>query len=104
MRTTAALAASILDTMVDQTTIIKVMRELGRRGGKKGGKRRLETMTAEERKEIARKAGLKSAEVRAKKAAQKKQASEARAAARLKRAAAKKAAANIRKAKKGSKA
>jgi hypothetical protein len=30
--------------------------ELGRRGGLKGGKRRLETMTPEERKESARKA------------------------------------------------
>jgi|SRR5579863_989367 len=33
-----------------------VMAELGRRGGKKGGKRRLVTMSEEERKRIARKA------------------------------------------------
>ena len=33
-----------------------VMAELGRRGGKIGGKRRMETMTAKERTEIARKA------------------------------------------------
>ena len=33
-----------------------VMSELGRRGGKIGGKRRLITMTAKERSEIARKA------------------------------------------------
>jgi len=32
------------------------MAELGRKGGKKGGKRRLETMTSRERIEIARKA------------------------------------------------
>lgn len=32
------------------------MAELGRKGGKKGGKRRLETMTSTERSEIARKA------------------------------------------------
>jgi hypothetical protein len=33
-----------------------VMAELGRRGGKIGGKRRLKTMTANERKAVARKA------------------------------------------------
>jgi len=33
-----------------------LMAELGRKGGKKGGKRRLETMTPTERKEIARRA------------------------------------------------
>jgi hypothetical protein len=32
------------------------MAEMGRKGGKKGGKRRLQTMTAEERSAIARKA------------------------------------------------
>lgn len=40
------------------------MREMGRKGGKIGGKRRLETMTAEERREIARKAGAKGAKAR----------------------------------------
>jgi hypothetical protein len=35
-----------------------VMARLGRKGGKKGGKRRLETMTAEERSKIARDAAL----------------------------------------------
>lgn len=35
-----------------------LMAELGRKGGKKGGKRRLETMTATERSQIARKAAL----------------------------------------------
>jgi hypothetical protein len=33
-----------------------LMAELGRKGGKKGGKRRLETMTSTERSDIARKA------------------------------------------------
>jgi hypothetical protein len=33
-----------------------VMAELGRRGGKKGGKRRLQTMTSAERRAVARKA------------------------------------------------
>jgi hypothetical protein len=36
--------------------ISKVMAELGRRGGKIGGKRRLQTMTAKERSIIAKKA------------------------------------------------
>jgi hypothetical protein len=36
--------------------ISALMAELGRKGGKKGGKRRLETMTAEERSAIATKA------------------------------------------------
>jgi hypothetical protein len=39
-----------------QSEISRVMAELGRRGGKKGGKRRLETMTPEERHQIALKA------------------------------------------------
>ena len=42
--------------------------------GRKGGKRRLETMTAEERSAVAKKAAAKSAEVRTKKAAGKKEA------------------------------
>jgi hypothetical protein len=36
--------------------ISMLMAELGRKGGKIGGKRRLETMSAKERKETARKA------------------------------------------------
>ena len=40
--------------------------------GKKGGKRRLETMTAEERMAVAKKAAGKSAEVRSAKKAKKK--------------------------------
>jgi hypothetical protein len=36
--------------------ISALMAELGRKGGKKGGKRRLETMTAKERSAFARKA------------------------------------------------
>jgi hypothetical protein len=34
------------------------MAAMGRRGGKIGGKRRLTTMTAEERKDVAKKAAL----------------------------------------------
>lgn len=40
------------------------MREIGRKGGKIGGKRSLETMTAEERSERAKKAGLAAAKKR----------------------------------------
>jgi len=36
-----------------QADISRVMAELGRRGGKVGGKRRLETLTQERRSEIA---------------------------------------------------
>ena len=38
------------------TIVQKVMREMGAKGGKIGGKRRLETMTDEQRKRSARKA------------------------------------------------
>jgi hypothetical protein len=39
-----------------KSEISRVMAPMGKRGGKIGGKRRLETMTAEERREVARKA------------------------------------------------
>jgi general stress protein YciG len=58
----------------------KAMREMGSRGGK----RRLETMTAEQRSEIARKGGESSAKVRAA-----KKAAAASAKVRTKKAAAK---------------
>lgn len=58
----------LLFQAVQEDLLKKAMREMGSRGGK----RRLETMTAEERSEIARKAAVKSAEVRSKKAAAKK--------------------------------
>lgn len=35
-----------------------LMAQMGRKGGKKGGKRRLETMTPEERSDVARTAAL----------------------------------------------
>ena len=41
---------------VSDSDISRVMAAMGRRGGKIGGKRRLTTMTAEERKDVARKA------------------------------------------------
>lgn len=43
------------------------MREMGRKGGKIGGKKSLETMTPQERTARARKAAAASAKVRAKK-------------------------------------
>ena len=53
--------------------IKKVMSEMGRKGGKIGGKRSLETMTATERQARAKKAAAASAKARAKKAKRKKQ-------------------------------
>jgi hypothetical protein len=41
---------------VQLTIVQQVMREMGSKGGKIGGKRRLETMTDEQRKRSARKA------------------------------------------------
>jgi hypothetical protein len=40
-------------TEIEQTEISRVMSEMGRRGGRIGGKRRLETMTKEERRSAA---------------------------------------------------
>ena len=44
---------------LSKSDISRVMAAMGRRGGKIGGKRRLVTMTAEQRKEIAVKAAKK---------------------------------------------
>lgn len=41
---------------IQLTVVQQVMREMGAKGGRIGGKRRLETMTDEERKRSARKA------------------------------------------------
>jgi hypothetical protein len=41
---------------VELSVVQQVMREMGARGGRIGGKRRLETMTDEQRKRSARKA------------------------------------------------
>jgi len=43
-------------TSINKSTVSEVMREMGARGGKIGGKRRLQTMTPEERKKSASKA------------------------------------------------
>jgi hypothetical protein len=40
----------------NKSEISRVMSAMGRKGGRIGGKRRLETMTEDERREIARKA------------------------------------------------
>jgi hypothetical protein len=47
-----------------KSLISLVMSEMGKRGGKIGGKRSLETMTPEERSERARKASLAAAKKR----------------------------------------
>jgi len=41
---------------IDRSLLSKVMAEMGRKGGKVGGKRSLETMTARDRKKRAKKA------------------------------------------------
>jgi hypothetical protein len=51
-----------------ESMVHKVMSEMGRKGGKIGGKRSLETMTPEERTARAKKAAAASAKVRAKRA------------------------------------
>ena len=51
---------------MDKKTILAVMREMGRKGGKIGGKRSMETMTQEQRTARAKKAAAASAKVRKK--------------------------------------
>jgi hypothetical protein len=48
--------ATAEEPQIDQQTLSRVMAEMGRKGGKVGGKRSLETMTAAERKKRAKKA------------------------------------------------
>lgn len=50
-----ALATSD-EPQIDRDTLSRVMAEMGRKGGKIGGKRRMETMTPKRRSQIARKA------------------------------------------------
>jgi hypothetical protein len=54
-----ALASVEETTSVSRSTISIVMAEMGRRGGRIGGKRRLVTMTPERRQEIGRLAAQK---------------------------------------------
>ena len=57
---------------MDKDLISDVMRQMGSKGGKRGGKARMQDLTPEERTALAKKAAAKSAEVRSKKAAAKK--------------------------------
>jgi hypothetical protein len=50
------VALSTSDPATDRALLSKVMAEMGRKGGRIGGKRRMKTMTAEERKIAASKA------------------------------------------------
>ena len=50
--------------MLNKKLVSQVMRELGRKGGRIGGKRSLETMTPEERSARAKKASMAAAEKR----------------------------------------
>jgi hypothetical protein len=54
-RRIAMQAVSSVET-VELTIVQKVMRDMGAKGGRIGGKRRLETMTDEQRRRSARKA------------------------------------------------
>jgi hypothetical protein len=49
---------------MNKKLVSEVMREMGKKGGKIGGKRSLETMTAEERSARAKKASLAAAKKR----------------------------------------
>ena len=51
-----SLEAIALSETAELTIVQQVMREMGAKGGKIGGKRRLETMTEEQRRRSARKA------------------------------------------------
>lgn len=50
---------TIEETEVSLTLMSQVMAQMGRKGGKIGGKRRMETMTPERRTEVAREAANK---------------------------------------------
>lgn len=53
----AVVAASTSDEpQIDRETLSRVMAEMGRKGGKIGGKRSLETMSSKDRKVRARRA------------------------------------------------
>jgi hypothetical protein len=51
-----SLEAISMSETVELTIVQQVMRQMGAKGGKIGGKRRLETMTDEQRRRSARKA------------------------------------------------
>jgi hypothetical protein len=51
-----SLEAIALSETAELTIVQQVMRQMGAKGGKIGGKRRLETMTDEQRRRSARKA------------------------------------------------
>lgn len=56
----AVVAASTEESskqpQIDKETLSRVMAEMGRKGGKIGGKRRMETLSPQKRKQIARRA------------------------------------------------
>jgi|HubBroStandDraft_6_1064221.scaffolds.fasta_scaffold1343935_2 hypothetical protein len=57
------------EELTDRATLSRIMAQMGRKGGKIGGKRRMETMTAEQRSQIA----LKAAKARWSKTAKQRQ-------------------------------
>jgi hypothetical protein len=55
-RTLEVITGETSEAKSRRSMISEVMAEMGRKGGRKGGKRRLKTMTAEERSQVALKA------------------------------------------------
>jgi hypothetical protein len=55
-RSTGTAGREARPPKISESDISRVMAAMGRKGGKIGGKRRLETMTSEERREVAKKA------------------------------------------------
>jgi hypothetical protein len=51
-----ALATAEESAQIDRNILSQIMSAMGRKGGKIGGKRRLETMSAKERSRVAKKA------------------------------------------------
>jgi hypothetical protein len=51
-----AIGEPLVPTKPSRSLISQIMADMGRKGGKKGGKRRLETMTPEQRRQSAWKA------------------------------------------------
>lgn len=52
----AVIKAATVPQPIDRSMLSRIMSEMGKKGGKIGGKRRLVTMTPEERSQIALKA------------------------------------------------
>lgn len=61
--------ATMEESQIDRAMLSQIMSAMGRKGGRIGGKRRLETMSARERSSVARKAAKARWEPKASKSA-----------------------------------